>query len=154
MSAHQAPPSLGSSRQEHWGGLPFPSPMSESEKWKWSRWVCPALSDPVDCSLPGSSVHGIFQARLLEWGAIAFSNRAVKISFLVIHLQCISSPKINICGINSDLSVFQVPLCLLNWDVFLWSKHEKQLRLSFVGNFCWLLGEMTVIISLCSLSLI
>jgi len=35
---------------------------------------CPTLSDPMDCSLPGSSIHGIFQARLLEWGAIAFSK--------------------------------------------------------------------------------
>ena len=35
---------------------------------------CPTLSSPMDCSLPGSSVHGIFQARVLEWGAIAFSN--------------------------------------------------------------------------------
>ena len=34
-AAHQAPPSLGFSRQEHWSGLPFPSPMQESEKWKW-----------------------------------------------------------------------------------------------------------------------
>ena len=34
----------------------------------------PTLSDPMDCSLPGSSVHGIFQARVLEWGAIAFSR--------------------------------------------------------------------------------
>ena len=34
---------------------------------------CPTLSDPTDCSLPGSSVHGIFQARVLEWGVIAFS---------------------------------------------------------------------------------
>ena len=33
----------------------------------------PTLSDPLDCSLPGSSTHGIFQARVLEWGAIAFS---------------------------------------------------------------------------------
>ena len=33
----------------------------------------PTLCDPMDCSLPGSSVHGIFQARVLEWGAIAFS---------------------------------------------------------------------------------
>ena len=32
---------------------------------------CPTLSDPMDCSLPGSSVHGVFQARVLEWGAIA-----------------------------------------------------------------------------------
>ena len=36
---------------------------------------CPTLRDPMDCSLPGSSIHGIFQARVLEWGAIAFSKR-------------------------------------------------------------------------------
>ena len=35
--------------------------------------LCPTLSDPMDCSPPGSSIHGIFQARVLEWGAIAFS---------------------------------------------------------------------------------
>ena len=34
---------------------------------------CPTLCDPMDCSLSGSSIHGIFQARVLEWGAIAFS---------------------------------------------------------------------------------
>ena len=115
-AAHHAPPSLGFSRQEHWSGLPFPSPMHESEEWKWSHSVvsdssrphglqptrilhlwdfpgknigagchflfqcmkvksesevdqlCPTLSDPMDCSPPGSSVHGIFQARVLEWG--------------------------------------------------------------------------------------
>ena len=44
---------------------------------------CPTLSDPMDCSLPGSSVHGIFQARVLEWGAIAFS-RAVHYAFLCV----------------------------------------------------------------------
>ena len=38
-----------------------------------SLQLCPTLRDPTDCSLPGSSVHGIFQARVLEWGAIAFS---------------------------------------------------------------------------------
>ena len=64
-------PSLGFSRQEYWSGLPFPSPMHKSEKWKWS---CSVMFDPMDCSLPGSSVHGIFQARVLEWGATAFSD--------------------------------------------------------------------------------
>ena len=72
-AAHQAPPSLGFSRQEHWNGLAFPSPMHESESEVAQS--CLTLSDPMDCSLPGSSVHGIFQARVLEWGAIAFSNR-------------------------------------------------------------------------------
>ena len=39
---------------------------------------CPTPSDPMDCSLPGSSVHGIFQARVLEWDAIAFSENGLE----------------------------------------------------------------------------
>ena len=75
-AAHQAPPSLGFSRQKHWSGLPFPSPMHESQSEVAQS--CPTRSDPMDCSLPGSSVHGIFQARVLEWVAIAFSKRGYK----------------------------------------------------------------------------
>ena len=41
---------------------------------------CPTLSDPMDCSLPGSSVHGIFQARVLEWVATAFSPRKLQLN--------------------------------------------------------------------------
>ena len=52
--------------------MPFPSPMHESESESEVAQSCPNLSDPMD--LLGSSVHGIFQARVLEWGAIAFSN--------------------------------------------------------------------------------
>ena len=44
---------------------------------------CLTLSDPVDCSLPGSSVHGIFQARVLEWGAIAFSDVPTRMAKMV-----------------------------------------------------------------------
>ena len=54
-AAHQAPWSLGFSRQEHWSGLPFPSPMQESEEWKWSR---SAVSD-------SSRPHGLQPTRLL-----------------------------------------------------------------------------------------
>ena len=46
---------------------------------------CPTLGDPMDCSLPGSSVHGIFQARVLEWGAIAFSINYTKAFDCVDH---------------------------------------------------------------------
>ena len=49
---------------------------------------CPTLSDPMDCSLPGSSILGIFQARVLEWGAIAFSVQCLYsyiISYLIIY---------------------------------------------------------------------
>ena len=55
-AAYQAPPSLGFSRQERWSGLPFPSPMHESEKWKWSRSV---MSDP-------QWPHGLQPTRLLR----------------------------------------------------------------------------------------
>jgi len=75
MAAHQAPPSLGFSRQEHWSGLPFPSPMHEVKSEREVAQSRLTLSDPMDCSLPGSSVCGTFQARVLEWGASAFSGR-------------------------------------------------------------------------------
>ena len=70
-AAHQAPPSLGFSRQEHWSGLPFPLQCMKVKSEREVAQSCPTLSDPMDCSLPGSSIHGIFQARVLEWGAIA-----------------------------------------------------------------------------------
>ena len=47
--------------------------MYENEKWKWSRSVM-SLRDLTDWRLPGSSIYGILQARVLEWGAIAFSG--------------------------------------------------------------------------------
>ena len=95
MAAHQAPPSLGSSRQEYWSGLPFPSPRHESETWKWS---CSVMSDssrphglqptrllhPWD--FPGKSTgvgcHCLLW-RVLEWGTIAFSLAGPRI----FHLQ-------------------------------------------------------------------
>ena len=43
---------------------------------------CPTLSDPMDCSLPGSSAHGIFQARVLEWGAITFSISQPRMTYI------------------------------------------------------------------------
>ena len=55
---------------------------------------CPTLSDPMDCSLPGSSIHGIFQARVLEWVAIAFSNAwkwKVKVKSLS-HVWLLATP--------------------------------------------------------------
>ena len=70
-AALQAPPSLGFCRQEHWSGLPFLSAMQESESEVTQ--LCSTVRDPMNRSLPGSSIHGIFQARVLEWGAITFT---------------------------------------------------------------------------------
>ena len=47
---------------------------------------CLTLSDPMDCSLPGSSVHGIFQARVLDWGVITFSAKFVQITTNICRL--------------------------------------------------------------------
>jgi len=61
---------------------------------------CPTLSDPMDCSPPGSSVHGIFQARVLEWGAIAFSKS-------YFHLLVI----VNNAAVNTDAQIIYLCLC-------------------------------------------
>ena len=67
-AAHQASPSLGFSRQEHWSGLPFPSPMHESKSESEVAQLCLTLSDPMDFSLPGSSVYGF--SRQEYWSGV------------------------------------------------------------------------------------
>ena len=74
-AAHQAPPPWDSPGKNTGVGchflLQYVKVKSESEVAQ----SCLTLHDPMDCSLPVSSVHGIFQARVLEWGAIAFSSK-------------------------------------------------------------------------------
>ena len=72
---------------------------------------CPTLSNPMDCSLPDSSVHGIFQARVLEWGAIAFSPLTLchcKDSRVLSLGLCLS------CTPLSSSFTAQLPFCLLS----------------------------------------
>ena len=87
--AHQAPLSMGFPKQEFWSGLPFPLPGNPGSGIKPASPAlaggffttepslcaqsCPTLCDPMGCSPPGSSVQGIFQARILEWVAISYS---------------------------------------------------------------------------------
>ena len=58
--------------------------MHESENESEVTQLCPTLSNPMDCSLTGASIHGIFQARVLEWGAIAFSDNIYIIIYNII----------------------------------------------------------------------
>ena len=102
--ACQASSSMRFSRQEYWGGLPFPPPgylydsgiepasQLNLEPWLAGRFfttsatcklqiynmcvLCPTVCDPMDCSLSSSSVHGISQARILEWLAISSSRES------------------------------------------------------------------------------
>ena len=75
-AAHQAPPSLGFCRQNTGVGCQFLLQCMKVKSESGVVQLCLTLSDPMDCSLPGSSVHGIFQARVLEWVAIAFSGNS------------------------------------------------------------------------------
>ena len=78
-AAHQAPLSRGFSRQEHWSGLPFPSPMHGSEKWKWSRSVV------SDSSWP----HGLQPTRLLcPW---EFPGKSTGVGCHCLFLLCLRS---------------------------------------------------------------
>ena len=106
MTAHQAPPSLEFSRQEHWSGCHFLLQCTKAKSESEVALSCQTLQYPMDCSLPGSSIHGIFQARVLEWVAISFSishtlycngntayrNRFKRILIVHIHVpHCTSS---------------------------------------------------------------
>ena len=53
---------------------------------------CPTLSEPMDCSLPGSSVHGIFQARVLEWVVIAFSDSRLLLLSRFSRVRLLATP--------------------------------------------------------------
>ena len=73
-AAHQAPLSLGFPGKNTGVGCHFLLQCMKVKRESEAAQSCLTLSDPMDCSLPGSSVHGIFQARVLEWGAVAFSE--------------------------------------------------------------------------------
>ena len=77
-AAYQSPPSLGFTRQEHWSGLPFPSPMHENEKWKWSRSVVSDSSRP----------HGLQPTRLLRPWHLPGKSTEVGCHCL-LHLSCL-----------------------------------------------------------------
>ena len=81
----------------------------KSEKWKWSRSVMCDPQEPKECSLPGSSVHGIFQARVLEWGASISQNRLKCISnepVLPFNHFVLCHPLLLLCAIFPNISVF------------------------------------------------
>ena len=103
-AAYQAPASLGFSRQEYWSGVP----LSSLRKVQITSFIrpcmcvcsvtqsCLTLCDPLDCSPPGSSVHGIFQVRILEWVAISssrgYSWHRDRSLLCLLHWQVDSSP--------------------------------------------------------------
>ena len=74
-AAHQAPRPGDSPGKNTGVGCHFLLQCMKVKRESEVAQSCLTLSNPMDCSLPGSSIHGIFQARVLEWGAIAFSRQ-------------------------------------------------------------------------------
>ena len=72
--------------------------MHESEKWKWSPQSCPTPTTPWTAAYQAPPVHGIFPARVLEWGAIAFSKKLCKVN------------KKTISNMNRNITIFRGPL--------------------------------------------
>ena len=98
---------------------------------------CPTLSDPMDCSLPGLSVHGIFQARVVEWGAIAFSN--LKVDHVRIELNFRTSSWYHriaqMCGdvgIGAKTFTHQTLFCICSNQL----RHLLQLKIVQYGLSC------------------
>ena len=98
---------------------------------------CSTLSDPMDCSLPVSSIHGIFQARILEWGAIAFSKKEIK---------------------STQIRKEEVKLSLFANDVIPNIKHcrdsiKKKKLLELINEFSKIAGLQTQYIEICCISI-
>ena len=100
-AAHQAPHSVGFSRQEHWSGLPFPSPMHESRKWKWNHSVV------SDSSWP----HGLQPTRLLHpWD---FSRQECCSGLPVPSSTKLSIMFTVLCILSTMFCLLCLPVCLL-----------------------------------------
>ena len=105
-AAYQAPPSLGFSRQEHWSGLPFPSPVHECEKWKWSHSV---LSDSW-------RPHGLQPSRLLHPWEFPGKSTGVGCHCLLRYLYLKTSKKLTIMfWVNFKNDCFHTCFIFLPW---------------------------------------
>ena len=115
-AAHQAPPSLGFSRQEHWSGLPFPSQMHEGEKWKWSHSVS------ADSSWP----HGLEPTRLLHpWD---FPGKSTGVGCHCLLLKGPYPPKkLTIVDLRS----------LCSWKIQCANKMQYDFELKDLGEWHW-----------------
>ena len=99
--------------------------LTSSEKWKWT-WSRSVVSDslpPVDCSPPSSSVHGILQARILEWVAISFSRGSSR-SRDQTQVSHIAGRRFNLCTTREAQA-----LMILKWDSMLKSFVIKHLEI-------------------------
>ena len=142
---------MGFSRQEHWSGLPFPSPMHESGKWKWSRSVVSYSSRPHGLQptrllhpwdFPGNST-GVGCHCLLHSGAYYVPNPEWDTSWAFPTLKAYNSLKNDFWQTHSSLSVYSFFLSIslvLNWPIT--SPCNR-----FLSHFPWALTPCTRLLS-------
>ena len=136
---YQAPPSMGFSRQEHWSGVPLPSPVLVAQS-------CSTLCNPMDCSPPGSSVHGLLWERILEWGTIPFSSGSfqprdqTRVSCIAGRFFIIwSCPAISLLGIlperNENIHPHKDWYAKVHSNIILNRQKWKQLKHASTGEW-------------------
>ena len=129
MAAHQAPPSLGFSRQDHWSGLPFPSPVHESEKWKWkvkvkSLSLVRLLATPWTAAYQPPLSMGFSRQEYWSGGAIAFSIIFLIMLFRPEFKALAWSPKFVLCAVSQ---------CSPKYPVF-WQKQSTCSSLNILSS--------------------
>ena len=100
---------------------------------------CPTLRDPMDGSLPGSSVHGIFQARVLEWGAMAFSDNGILLSHKKMEVVLFAATWIHLeIIIQSEVKVKVKLLSRIRLFATLWTvSYQASLSMGFSKQEYW-----------------
>ena len=119
-------PTLGSHRPQDGAGF-----HTKRRKWSEVAQSCPTLCDPMDCSLPGSSIYGIFQARVLEWAAISFSHQEEEVGLKGGFLRRVWNSSFDIGSSNLGMK-----LCLWSSLTFLW-RPLPSTGLALISIFIW-----------------
>ena len=120
QASHGISVCLNDEGKKQFSGISFYKDHAAAAK---SLQSCPTLCDPMDCSLPGSSVHGIFQARVLEWGDIAFSIRYPAAKSLQSCPTLCDPMDCSLPG-SSIHGIFQATV--LEWDAIAFSLEMKR----------------------------
>ena len=120
LQPHQAPLSMGFSRQEYWSGVPLPSPHAKYAATAKLLQSCPTLCDPTDGSPPGSPIPWILQARTLEWVHFLLQCRKVKSESEVAQLCLTLSNSMDCSPPGSSIHrIFQARV--LQWGAIIFS---------------------------------
>ena len=106
MAAHQAPHPRDSPSKNTGVGSHFLLQCMKVKSESEVTQSCLTLSDPVDCSLPGSSIHGIFQGRVLEWDSIAFSKSCITVLTMQVLLCTVFLAFLNLKDIINFMLIY------------------------------------------------